>query len=182
MIEKNYEEFDYMRLIVKNEVFDKIVSQYAFFGWEVDEVKEGNEFFETKELTLKRKHKICQKDKLQLEQVYMENEYVKLDKLIRTKYAFSSAFGLTVGLLTLALIVCNIFFAVRSGSLVVYILSGIIFAVGLVILAMLLYAVFKIKKREENDFLNKTEQIKKKITEISMTAKQLLESDENGED
>ena len=103
MKERNYEEFDYLRIQVKDEFFDKVINSYSVFGWEVYEINESKSFFETKDVTLARKHYLKEKDKLQLYQVYMENAYSNLNKVQKNKYATSTVVGLTVGLIALAL-------------------------------------------------------------------------------
>lgn len=183
MEERNYDEFDYMVLIVKNDIFDEIINNYKCFGWEVDKVVDSSEFFEIKDVTLKRKHKINCKNKLQLEQVYMENEYAKLNSLQKNKFVISKVLGLSVGLLATLFLVCfNIFFAVKTQFVWARVFSIIIACFGVFILIFLLFALKTIKNAEEISFEKKEKQIKEKIEKILINVKEILEKTESGED
>lgn len=183
MEKRNYEEFDYMRILVKNDFFDEVMKSYSCFGWEIHEIIESNVFSETKEVVLKRKHKMPKKDRLQLLQVYMENSFFELSKLERTKYLMSIVMGLSVGILATALICFFIFFASETAFVYGLVLSIIMACLGGFVLIRLLFALKTIKKIEEIRFGQRRVNIFGKIYKFCLEAEEILaEENKNGKD
>ena len=173
-------EFDYIRIQVKDEFFDRVIASYSSFGWEVFEINDSQSFFETKDVTLSRKHHIEEKDKLQLYQVYMENSYSKLNKINKSRYSTSVVVGLSVGLLALALVCIAIFFAVKTPYVWLRVISIILACCACLVLVVLLFALKKIKNSEDLAFHKNVNRIKREIEDVCLKAKQIWENDDDG--
>ncbi len=70
---KDYENYDYIEIIVKRESADEIINGYARLLWTLNEQKEDKRYHDLIHLSFYRPHKIQNKDRLQLLQVYYEN-------------------------------------------------------------------------------------------------------------
>ncbi len=180
MKERNYDEFDYLRILVREELFDEVLLSYSCFGWEVHEMKNSSVFLETKEIVLKRKHKIKNKDKLQLYQVYMENDYSTLGKLRKNKYKKSTILGLFVGLLATLIVCCSISLAVKSLMTLGLVLGIILTVLGSLVLVRLLFALRVLKKIEDANFEKNRLKIVLEIKKICSESKILTQEGGNG--
>lgn len=181
MKEKNYDEFDYIRIQVKDEFFDRVISSYSCFGWEVFEINENETFFETKDVTLYRKHSVQDKDKLQLYQVYMENAYSNLNKIQKNRYTTSIVVGLTVGLIALAIVCLAIFFAANTTIMALRVITIIVACLAFLVLVVLLFSLQKIKKSEDTVFHKNVNRVRREIEDICTKAKQIWERKNDGE-
>lgn len=172
-MDRNYEEFDYIRLYIKNDIYDEYIKYYFCFGWELHEIKESSTFLETKDVVLKRKHKIKNKDTLQLMQVYAENDYSKLSKAQKHKYDGSVILGLTIGILCTLLICAMIKLAIWSPYLVGTIFASIVAGLVGLVLIYLIVCLSKIKKIEDSRFEKFKDDLIKDIQEICLSAEKL---------
>ena len=72
MIDKDYQNFDYLDIIVKKVSENEIENAYLSFLWEKTDKKEDKRYIDVVHLSFRRPHKIKNKDRLQLLQVYYE--------------------------------------------------------------------------------------------------------------
>ena len=77
---RDYWEYDYIDLAVKTEKADDLLSGYGAFLWQEIERKADKNYKDVVHITLKRPHKIKNKDRLQLLQV-------RYEKMANDKYA-----------------------------------------------------------------------------------------------
>lgn len=175
MIEKDYEKFDYMKALVNEDYLGEVLTSYESFGWHVEEEEEDRIFSNTKSVTLSREHNIVEKDKLQLLQVYMENEYSNISKFAKKRYLKSTVLGSSVGLIAAALICFFVFFALNASSTLQLVLSWVMVGFGVCVLVVMFFAMAKIKKIEDNEFASKCKMIRKNIANLCGQAKSILE-------
>lgn len=170
---KTYNDFDTLKLFVKKDKYEEIVSNYKTFGWELAEKKENNKYEDIFDLTFERPHKIENKDELQLMQVYMEEKLNNLAKLERNKHPKTTSYGLifgTFGLLFLLNGLLHIFNITPSIGLV----GGIVMAsFGLIFLISTAIVIPKLFKKENVYFETKSNQYKFEIVEICKKASSL---------
>ena len=172
MIKNNYKEYDVLNLLVKQKKVKDIIERYKIFGWEVFEESENRKYQDIIDLTLVRKHKINNKDELQLYQVHMEENLNKQGKLEKNKYSKSLCFGLFFGGLGLILFLFNIlnlikFFTWALTPQIICLVVGIIFILLVVIFVPI------IVKREKRKFISKKEALEEKLKTICDYAKKL---------
>lgn len=180
MKERNYDEFDYMRVQVKNDFFDRVISSYASFGWEVFEVNEDESFFDTRDVTLRRKHFLKDKDRLQLYQTYMDSAYSNLNRVQKHRYSTSTIVGLSVGLVALAIACVAIFLAATTSNLALRIITIVVACLAGLVMLVLLFLVRRIRKQEEVAFTKNVAKLKREIEDMCSKAKQILEENDDG--
>lgn len=73
MQDKDFQNYDYLDIIVKKENEQELVDAYSIFLWEKTGEKEDNQYRDVVHLSFRRPHKIENKDRLQLLQVYYES-------------------------------------------------------------------------------------------------------------
>ena len=184
MQERDYQNFDYLDIIVKTENEQEIVNAYSTFLWEKIDKKEDKRYKDVVHLSFRRPHKIKNKDRLQLLEVYYQRAIndraqINIKKHSKSKgrffrtILFSVTFLLGVGV-----------FIYLSKTLLSLIL-GIIFAS--IILGCVKFFAVKIRKiyiKENNVYLEKLKQIEDEIAFIlsevySLTKKTSCKGGEN---
>lgn len=165
-------EYDTLTLYAKKNKVEEVVENYKIFGWELVNETENDRYEDILDLSFVRPHKIKNKDELQLRQVYMEDRLNSLGKLEKHKNSKTTAFGLCLGTIFLALIVCGLYLIISSSSLA----WGIVLtAVGVILLIFELIFLPKLHKKEKLDYETKTLGLKQELKEILDSAKQLQE-------
>lgn len=170
---KDYQNYDYIEIIAKTDSADEIVNSYSILGWTENYRKEDRKYNDVIHISFSRPHKIENKDRLQLLQVYYEN--VLNDKAyLEEKKHFKSRIFISLVIAMAMALLCGI------GTLV-FLLSPILSYIisGLVILALALGLFFIIKrirkliKHEKLIFENKNNEFDIKIKEIMQEVKAL---------
>lgn len=181
MKQRNYDEYDYMRILINKDVFDEIMLSYSCFGWEVNEKRSSSVFSDTIEVTLRRSRWIKQKDKLQLMQVYMESGYADIGKLRKNKYRRSTILGLSVGLLATLMLCLFINFTVKSSHVATLVCGIIVCVLIFAVLVRLIFALFSIKKTEDKQYIQRKNEIVFEIEKICKDAAATINGGGNGQ-
>ena len=172
----NYNEYDKLKLYVKKKKSNEIIKNYDAFQWKLIERAENVIYEDIEDLTFVRKHKIENKDELQLLQVYMEERLNEAGKLERNKYSKTTSFGLCFGIIGALLILLgtlcciNVFNFMPMAGGITCISMGVILIIGLVFLP-------KIIKREKTDYSLNIKEINEQVEEICNKAKLLVGGD-----
>lgn len=173
MAKIDYNKFDKMSLFVKKDMKDEIIKNYNDFGWELVNVKPNFLYDDIVDLTFKRSHYISNKDDLQLLQVYMEDKLNELGKVNKNRNAKSTIFALILGLFGVSFIVCSaIFFLNMQHSSRIF-LSSLSLAVGVCLGIVLALFYPKLRKRENEKFIQKTAFLEKELKNFCVRAKKL---------
>ncbi len=174
MSKKNYDEYDYMRILVNKDLFDGIMVSYSCFGWEIFEKVPSSVFSDTMEVTLMRSRWIEKKDKLQLLQVYMESGYSDIGKLRKSKYKRSTILGLSVGLLATLLLCVFIHLAIKASFIATFVCFVIVCVLIVAVLIWLLIALSKLKKVEDRQYEHRRNEMVLEIEKICKEASSIV--------
>ncbi len=175
VMERDIEEYDYLDAYINEDYFDGVVASYGSFGWKKETEGESKVFSNSKAITFSRKREIKNKDKLQLLQVYMEEEYAAIAKLSRERYKISMVYGFAIGLISAAIIACFLCVGLTCGELFLQIICGAIVVLGAVVIGTMLYGLSVLKKIEDKKFNEAAEKKRLNIICICKEARQLLE-------
>lgn len=169
----NNREFDVLNLYVKKDQAEKIIENYKIFGYEISEKIENKKYEDIYDLTLIRKHKIKNKDELQLLQVYMEENLNEQAKITKNKYSKTTIFALCFGVFGLIFIILgilnliNIFnFLNIISEIIILSFGGLCFLLGIIIIP-------KIYKNEKIDFCQNKKRLEKQLQIICEKATSL---------
>lgn len=174
-----YTDKDTLTLYVKKDKAKKIIQSYNAFGWEIIEDKENNKYDDIADLTFTRPHIIKNKDELQLNQVYLDEQLNNIAKLEKHKHSQSTTLGLIQGLLSLMLLFLGIMICVKSQD-IHRLLVGILIIILTAVLIFLQIVFLKTLIKNENQRFNKEyEKLNSELHELCKKAKLLLgEKDE----
>ncbi len=157
MQEKDYQNYDFIEIIVKKENAEQVISAYSDFSWEKISVKEDAKYNDILHVEFCRLHDIANKDRLQLLQVYYEFALNERADLKEKKHHKSKA-----GICNLIVFAMCLFFGIWS--LIFYTKTLPIFIGGIVLsLCALVLTVFFAKKLKN---LYKLENQRFKIEDI----------------
>jgi len=161
---KDYKNFDTLTLYVKKTKAEQIKEYYKIFKWNLIEEKENDKYADIVDLTFSRPHKIENKDELQLNQVYLEENINELAKLENRKHSKSLIFGLSFAIVILILLIQGILFVVNFSFTreliwgIVLIFLSVLLIVGLVLLLIRIFknenVVFNAKQQEITSEIN----------------------------
>lgn len=172
----DYHNFDRLEITAKTAKEKDLVSHYALFGWQETARKEDKRFFDIAHITFIRPHKIKNKDRLQLLQIYYESYMNQLYRCEKTAYTGSVAF-LTSALLT-ALILASIgIIFIFSVPLALRIFGGVLCLLSAIFIGGSCYKTALMRKKEKGKFNKKYDTLKKNIDEVLCVAKMLLTED-----
>lgn len=174
MENKNYNDFDTLKLYVKKNKVDDLKKSYSCFGYELTSESPNNKYEDIVDLEFERPHKISNKDELQLLQVYMEENVNKLAKTEKNKHSKSTIFGLIFGPLCLAFVLFGAYLVLKVQTPL-----GLIFGVVSIILGIAVGIVttivsIEISKKEKITFEEIKNQLNSNTSEICAKAKKLL--------
>lgn len=169
---ENYTEFDYLEILVKRGRVDQVIQNYGIFGWQIEQKDDNERYEDLVDLTFSRPHKIRNKDELQLNQVFMEenlNQYAKLEK---HKHSKSISLGLGPGLIGFSAIVLAVlgFASVLPFALW---LSITLAAVGGIATALVFGFLPSIVKKEKISYNNKSKLLQEELQRILHKAQKL---------
>lgn len=158
----DYKNFDKIVVTSKREKQQKIINDYALFGWEMIEVSDDETFSDLIHITFYRPHVIENKDELQYLQVFYEERLNKLSDLERRKNLLSSSLSVVMLVFLITLLV---FFTL---SLFKYsnIILSILFFFFIVVLGFLTVPLNKLRKRENFNHIKKIALINEDINKI----------------
>ena len=173
MDEKDIFASDRLTIFVKKERVERVVENYALFGWTIESQEDNNRYEDIVDITFSRPHKIENKDELQLLQVHMEervNDEAKLDKYKNSK---TTSFGMCLGVVIfVCLLVASLgLFGVINGVflveiIVLFLISGILIVLECIFLP-------KIYKRENENYKSKKKMLEEEIVEICEKVKKI---------
>jgi len=175
----NYKDFDKLSLYVKKYKAEEIIEHYKNFNWKLVSESENKKYEDIVDLTFIRKHKIENKDELQLLQVYMEERLNNVGKLEKNRNSKATAFGLGVGVFGLLLLIFGLMCCFQCFLLLNLTMSIICSCIGLIL--VIIFAIFlpKISKKEKSDFITNKQKIETEINEICKKALSLIGGDKN---
>jgi hypothetical protein len=164
-----------LTILTKKDKLYEILKVYKSFGWEDVEQAEDKIYDDTLTVTLRRNHKIKNKDKLQLLQVHMESKLMELEKCQKYKFSKSISLGLTLGLGLVAVLVLGILL-MATGFTVYAKFGGVILTImSSILMVFLMTTLHKFVKEENVEFEKKSKIINKNIVDFCESAKKLLE-------
>jgi len=137
-VETDYRNYDRLFVTVKLNKLDELEECYRALGWECVDSRDDSVYRGRVHLVYRRPHRIENKDKLQLLQVYLESALNDEGRLESRAMPLTAATGIITGFVTLAL--------VALGLCLMYLLDNpVIYTAGIIFLtcsaAMLLLAV-----------------------------------------
>ncbi len=172
----NY-DFDKLTIYVKKVKAGEIINNYKCFGWHLTLEEENSKYEDIVNLTFERKHKIKNKDELQLMQIYMEDKLNSLGKLERNKNPKTKTFGLTFGVLGLLFIIIGISFATKMIIGLTFFQSIALLIIGIMSLTATIIVLPKLNKSEMISFEKNSTSLKTEIQEICSQASKLFGGD-----
>ena len=169
-MEKDYTNFDYLHLTVKREKLDDVLSHYRALRWDDYEQKEDKIYGNIVHISMRRPHKIENKDKLQLMQVYLEQAWNTIGNAENNSHPKTLIFGLTTELIATALLMAGIYL-----FLLISFTWGIVFmAVGAAAFVICIAFTVILYRRESKELNKKLERAEKGLalfTEYTQSAK-----------
>lgn len=174
--EFDYNEYDSISLALKENESERMLSYYKAFGWSEYEKKEDKRYFDIVHIKLMRRHKIPNKDKLQLLQVKMESLVNSFASVRKNKHSKSVISALSLGILALGILVLGIILLINRSLIPLAVAMIILSAVSP--LAIVPFVKSTVKK-EKQSFAAKFKEMTSEISEIISRAKKLY-GEENG--
>ncbi len=168
--EFDYNEYDSISLALKENESERMLGYYKAFGWEEYEIREDKRYFDIVHIKLKRRHKIRNKDRLQLLQVKMESVVNRFALARKNKHSKSIIAGLTLGVLALAFLTISIMLFVEQ---ILIPLSAAFFIVGIALSAAIAPVVKSTVKKENQSFAVKFKEMTSEISRIIFSAEKL---------
>ena len=186
MKEKDIQNFDYLDIIVKKISEDEIVDAYSAFLWEKIDKKEDKRYNDVVHLSFRRPHKIQNKDRLQLLEVYYESA-LELRVDIEIKKHSKSKMNLANLIFLSAILLFGVGVFICLNKTLLSIILGSVFALS--VLGVAIFLASKIKKLfiKENDiYLEKLKKVNDGINGIlgeanALTKKESLSGENNEE-
>ncbi len=177
-MQRDYKNYDYIEIIIKKDNAEEVISSYKKFLWQELERNEDARYSDILHVSFCRAHKIKNKDRLQLLQVYYEFALNERANLSEKKHHKSKAGICNLIIFTICLLfgVWWLIFYIKE----LFVLIGGIFF-SMIIVALVFIFVEKLKKlykRENQLFRTEDERQKAKIREIFDEVKMLSEKDE----
>lgn len=149
MSAEDYTAYDRLRVAVKKDKREEVVSRYRMFAWEQTDSREDGQYDDIEHLAFRRRHALPHKDRLQLLQVHMESALNALGKLERNRHARSLIFGLVSGLLGVVLIAAGIALILWRQTVTVVVSGAAAMTAGAVLLTVFGTGIKKVRAKEE---------------------------------
>ncbi len=157
MDKHDYHNYDSLKLFVKKEKAKDIIDKYQLLKWQLVTQNENDRYEDIVDLEFTRPHKIANKDKLQLLQVYLEEELNSFAKVESKKHSKSTIAGLIVGLFGLALMTLGVLINFGYSTVTSFVFSLIFFIIGSAFIGAEIFFLPKMVRTEKLTFLeNKT--------------------------
>ncbi len=158
----DYKNFDKIVVTTKREKQEKIINDYALFGWGKIEVSDDEVFYDVVHVAFSRPHVIVNKDELQYLQVCYEERINMLSNLERRKNAFSSTLAVLMLICSLTLLVFFVLSLLKFSNVVL----SIFFFFCILVFGFLLIPLNKLRKKENINFIKKTSLISEDVKKI----------------
>ncbi len=175
--EFDYNEYDSISLALKENESERMLAYYKAFGWEEYEMREDKRYFDIVHIKLKRRHKIPNKDRLQLLQVKMESAVNRFALARKNKHSKSIIAGLTLGVFAIVFLTVGIKLFAEQALMP---LSAAFFIVGIALSVAIVPVVKSIVKKEKQSFAVKFKEMTSEISRIIFSAEKLY-GGKNGE-
>lgn len=175
---RDYENFDYLYITVKKNRLERLKTHYRELGWEDTEMKEDARYDDITHISLRRPHKIENKDALQLLQVYLEAAWNKIGKLENNPRPKTLIFGLGIGLLSAALLIAGIclIFLPQLRTLIAW--GAMLSALGIIAAGLCLSFTIVLFRREGKRSAKDLEAAKREIAAVCLRARALTQKTE----
>ena len=168
----DYHNYDKLKVTAKTAKEKELVSHYAYFGWKETDRKEDKRFFDIAHITFTRPHKIKNKDRLQLLQIYYEAYMNELYECEKTAYTGSASFMASACLTAVILAAIGVVF-LFSVPLAMRILGGTLCFFAAFTVAVSAHRTKKLYKREKSNYNERVNKLKNNIEEVLGIAKAL---------
>lgn len=176
MKNKDYQNYDYLDIIVKTENEQEVVNAYSTFLWEKIQKKEDKQYNDVVHFSFRRPHKLPNKDRLQLLQVYYEFALNNLSDIKIKKHSKSKVRICNLSFFSVALLFGAGVFIYFLKSTLALILGGV-FALGVIgAVIPLSFAIKKLYIKENNVYQIRKGQLEKEIQEVLLEVKSLTQN------
>ena len=182
MQEKDYQNFDYIDIIVKKENRQEIIDAYSTFLWEKTQESEDKRYNDVVNLSFRRNIKVKNKDRLTYLQVSYETALNKRANIKFNKHSKSKIAICNVAFCSLASLFGVGVFIYFYKSILSIILASL-FATLIFFIAFICMKKIKKKIAKENqDFIDKTKMIDEEIKEILSSVNNLAKKEQENLD
>ncbi len=170
-METDYRNYDRLFVTVKLNKLDELEECYRALGWECVDSRDDSVYRGRVHLVYRRPHRIENKDKLQLLQVYLESALNDEGRLESRAMPLTAATGIITGFVTLALVALGLCLMYLLDNPVIYI-AGIIFltcsaAMLLLAVTVTLKVFFGENKRRKTKLLHARAEIEAVLKEAA---------------
>ena len=174
----DYHSFDKMEIAVKTNKEKRLIKDYALFGFTVVDRYADKIYSDVAHVTFTRPHKIPNKDKLQLMQIYYENYINDESELEKNKHTKSGTFAASAFLsgqmkITVdgKMFVLVIF--IFATPIIINVIGYVLAALSVAVVVLMLTRIRKLVRKENEDFKFKTDAVKRNINFVLNLAKEL---------
>lgn len=170
-METDYRNYDRLFVTVKLNKLDELEECYRALGWECVDSRDDSVYRGRVHLVYRRPHRIENKDKLQLLQVYLESALNDEGRLESRAMPLTAATGIITGFVTLALVALGLCLMYLLDNPVIY-TAGIIFltcsaAMFLLAVTVTLKVFFGENKRRKTKLLHARAEIEAVLKEAA---------------
>lgn len=173
----DYHSFDKMEIAVKTNKEKQLIKDYALFGFTVVDRYADKIYSDVAHVTFTRPHKIPNKDKLQLLQIYYENYVNDESELEKNKHTKSGTFAASAFLSGLILLCLGVIF-IFATPIIINVIGYVLAALSVAVVVLMLTRIRKLVRKENEDFKFKTDAIKRNINSVLKTARALTEGED----
>lgn len=172
-MERDYNKYDYQTIVAKIEKANRLIEDYASFGWKKIEECPHSIYENLIEITFEREHKIANKDDMQFLQVNYEYYINQIGRLERKKHKKSVIFGISMILIISMLILFAVFAPIKLTGTLAIILCSVysFFALLFIILTIIILNV--LIEKEKNIYDSKSKEYEIASRQICEQAKKL---------
>lgn len=156
-MKRDYKNYDYLSVSVRNDQFERILSCYNALGWRVVRHEGDRQYYNMKFVVFRRPHKIENKDRLQYLQVRMENAINSISVVAFKRHRRSTVVGIMLSILMSCLFALGmwLFFWLKGETGFV---AGIIsLSASAAVLVGMLITLFVMRKKEDETARSKIE-------------------------
>lgn len=141
-MERDIKNYDYLTISIKTAQLNSILECYRALGWQVFKSEDDRQYYDMKYISMRRPHKIENKDRLQLLQVRMETGVNQISAIYAKKHLKSGILFSVLTALGLALLAFGLWlifesYAQIAWGIVCCVVAGALIAVADVILCVL---------------------------------------------
>ena len=163
--EIDYHNFDKLEMTAKTIKAKEVARDYALFGWEEIERRDDKRILDLTHFTFIRPHKIANKDKLQLLQIYYENYMNEIYVCEKNRGKTSFAYIVSTLFLGAILLAIGVFILLGT-TFIAKVLGALFLGASLVLLVCGLLRIKKLKNMEKEKFKQKYSYLKDKIESV----------------